>query len=80
MASNPINRPPPPAGSVPPRFQHGPLTTALELGPLAFLVGSWRGPGFNAIWRPDNSQSRPLTTPPQPDQAPPRAQPDERQL
>jgi hypothetical protein len=66
MASNPINRPPPPAGSVPPRFQHGPLTTALELGPLAFLVGSWRGPGFNAIWRPDNSQSRPLTTPPNP--------------
>jgi hypothetical protein len=49
---------------VPPRFQHGPLTTALELGPLAFLVGSWRGPGFNAIWRPDNPQSPPLTTPP----------------
>ena len=50
--------------STPPRFQHGPLTTALELGPLVFLVGSWRGPGFNAIWRPDNPQSRPLTTPP----------------
>jgi hypothetical protein len=63
MASNPVNRPPQPPGQVPPRFQHGPLTTALELGPLAFLVGSWRGPGFNAIWRPDNPQSRPLTNP-----------------
>ncbi len=51
---------------VPPRFQQGPLTTALNLGPLAFLAGSWRGPGFNAIWRPDNPQSRPLTTPPNP--------------
>jgi len=40
----------------PPRFQQGPLTTALQLGPLAFLAGSWRGPGFNAIWRPDNNQ------------------------
>jgi hypothetical protein len=48
---------------VPPRFQQGPLTTALQLGPLAFLAGSWRGPGFNAIWRPDNPQSRPLTNP-----------------
>jgi hypothetical protein len=51
-------------GQVPPRFQQGPLTTALQLGPLAFLHGSWRGPGFNAIWRPDNPQSLPLTTPP----------------
>src|ERR1700722_14557583 len=41
---------------IPPRFQQGPLTTALQLGPLAFLSGSWRGPGFNAIWRPDNNQ------------------------
>src|ERR1700733_13579486 len=49
---------------VQPRFQQGPLTTALQLGPLAFLHGSWRGPGFNAIWRPDNPQSLPLTTPP----------------
>jgi hypothetical protein len=49
---------------VPPRFQQGPLVTALELGPLAFLAGSWRGPGFNAIWRPDNPQSAPVTTPP----------------
>jgi hypothetical protein len=40
---------------IPPRFQQGPMTTALQLGPLAFLAGSWRGPGFNAIWRPDNS-------------------------
>jgi hypothetical protein len=63
MASNPVNQPPPPPGLVPPRFQHGPLMTALELGPLAFLVGSWRGPGFNAIWRPDNPQSQPVTVP-----------------
>jgi hypothetical protein len=48
---------------VPPRFQQGPLVTAMELGPLAFLAGSWRGPGFNAIWRPDNPDSRPLTNP-----------------
>ena len=40
----------------PPRLQRGLLTTALQLGPLASLVGSWSGPGFNAIWRPDNSQ------------------------
>jgi hypothetical protein len=49
---------------VPPRFQQGPVTTALNLGPLAFLAGSWRGPGFNAIWRPDNPESAPLTVPP----------------
>jgi hypothetical protein len=40
----------------PPRLQRGPLTTALQLGPLANLVGSWSGRGFNAIWRPDNIQ------------------------
>jgi hypothetical protein len=40
----------------PPRLQRGPLTTALQLGPLANLVGSWIGNGFNAIWRPDNIQ------------------------
>jgi len=40
----------------PPRFQQGPVTTALQLGPLAFLAGHWRGPGFNAIWRPDNDE------------------------
>ena len=51
---------------VPPRFQQGPLTTALQLGPLAFLHGSWRGPGFNAIWRPDNPKSLPVTNPPNP--------------
>jgi hypothetical protein len=45
---------------VPPRFQQGPLTTALQLGPLAFLNGSWRGPGFNAIWRPHNQESEPV--------------------
>jgi hypothetical protein len=48
---------------VPPRFQQGPAVTALNLGPLAFLQGSWRGPGFNAIWRPDNPESRPITNP-----------------
>ena len=48
---------------VPPRFQQGPVTTGMNLGPLAFLAGSWRGPGFNAIWRPDNLQSLPQTTP-----------------
>src|SRR5208282_2935072 len=47
-------------GQVPPRFQQGPLTTALQLGPLAFLHGSWRGPGFNAIWRPHNQKSEPV--------------------
>jgi hypothetical protein len=36
------------------------LTTALHLGPLAFLNGSWRGPGFNAIWRPHNQKSEPV--------------------
>jgi hypothetical protein len=51
MASNPR-----PRQLMPSRFQQGPLTTALQLGPLAFLTGSWRGPGFNAIWRPDNTQ------------------------
>jgi hypothetical protein len=40
----------------PPRLQRGPLTTALQLGPLAPLVGSWSGRGFNVIWRPDNIQ------------------------
>lgn len=46
--------------SVPPRFQQGPITTALQLGPLAPLHGSWRGNGFNAIWRPDNPSSQPI--------------------
>jgi hypothetical protein len=40
----------------PPRYQQGPITTQLQLGPLGLLPGTWRGPGFNAIWRPDNSQ------------------------
>jgi hypothetical protein len=46
---------------VPPRYQEGLLTTALNLGPLASLAGSWRGKGFNAIWRPDNPDSEPYT-------------------
>lgn len=48
---------------VPPRFQQGPITTALNLGPLASLHGSWRGYGFNAIWRPHNQQSQPVGNP-----------------
>jgi hypothetical protein len=51
---------------VPPRFQQGPMTTALNLGPLAFLAGTWTGPGFNAIWRPDNPESTPITNPANP--------------
>jgi|HubBroStandDraft_1064217.scaffolds.fasta_scaffold172744_2 hypothetical protein len=40
----------------PARFGADAATTALQLGPLAPLVGSWQGTGFNAIWRPDNTQ------------------------
>ena len=50
MATKPVSTP------MPPRFQQGPLTTALQLGPLAFLSGTWAGPGFNTIWRPDNTK------------------------
>jgi hypothetical protein len=39
-----------------PRLQRGLTATAFQLGPLTSLVGSWRGPGFNAIWRSDNIQ------------------------
>ena len=46
---------------VPPRFQQGPITTAVNLGPLAPLAGSWKGRGFNVMWRPDNPQSQPFT-------------------
>jgi hypothetical protein len=46
--------------TVPPRFQQGPITTALNLGPLAPLAGTWKGNGFNAMWRPDNPQSQPI--------------------
>lgn len=42
-----------------PRFQRGPISTSLQLGPLASLAGSWRGSGFNTIWRPDNPSSQP---------------------
>ena len=62
-------------GSIgPPRFGGGPITTAMHLGPLASLAGSWSGNGFNAIWRPDNTQPPENSR----DQALPRAQPDER--
>lgn len=40
----------------PPRFGSGPVSTALNLGPLASLPGSWSGTGFNTIWRPDNTK------------------------
>jgi hypothetical protein len=39
----------------PPRFGGGPITTALNLGPLALLPGSWKGTGFSVMWRPDNN-------------------------
>jgi hypothetical protein len=51
---------PKPSVFVPPRFQQGPITTALQLGPLAPLAGSWKGTGFNVMWRPDNPQSQPV--------------------
>jgi hypothetical protein len=41
----------------PPRFGLGEITTKLNLGPLASLPGSWRGSGFNVMWRPDNTRS-----------------------
>jgi hypothetical protein len=41
----------------PPRLGEGPITTALNLGPLSSLPGSWRGTGFNVMWRPDNSKN-----------------------
>ncbi|HEY2287383.1 MAG TPA: hypothetical protein VGH88_16725, partial [Streptosporangiaceae bacterium] len=28
---------------------------ASPLGPLAGLLGSWSGPGFNVIWRPNHT-------------------------
>ncbi len=40
----------------PVRMGADPVTTALQLGPLAPLAGSWAGTGFNQIWRPDNNQ------------------------
>jgi hypothetical protein len=46
--------------TVPPRYGPGPITTALNLGPLAFLPGSWRGTGFSVMWRPDNPESQPV--------------------
>jgi hypothetical protein len=39
----------------PPRLGGGPITTALNLGPLASLPGSWKGTGFSVMWRPDNN-------------------------
>jgi hypothetical protein len=63
MASITTDRPERRRALVPPRFQQGPLITALELGPLAFLNGSWRGRGFNAIWRPHNKESEPVGNP-----------------
>lgn len=44
----------------PPRYGEGPITTALHLGPLASLAGTWQGKGFNAIWRPHNPSSPPV--------------------
>jgi len=52
------NAPPRPhmSASGPLRFGADPITTGLQLGPLAPLIGSWQGTGFNQIWRPDNNQ------------------------
>jgi hypothetical protein len=44
------------SASGPVRFAADPVTTGLQLGPLAPLAGSWAGTGFNQIWRPDNNQ------------------------
>jgi hypothetical protein len=55
--------PTPPANAgvyVPPRYQQGPIKTAVQLGPLAPLAGSWKGRGFNSMWRPDNPSSQPV--------------------
>ncbi len=49
----------PAVAPVPPRFQQGAIATALQLGPLASLAGTWTGNGFNTIWRPDNQNSEP---------------------
>jgi hypothetical protein len=35
-----------------PLIQHGRAEPASPLGPLADLPGTWKGHGFNAIWRP----------------------------
>jgi hypothetical protein len=48
---------PTPPKAPPPRHGQGPITTALNLGPLASLPGSWQGKGFNVMWRPDNGKN-----------------------
>jgi hypothetical protein len=37
-----------------PRFGSSAMQTALNLGPLASLPGSWKGKGFSVMWRPQN--------------------------
>jgi hypothetical protein len=37
-----------------PRFGGSAMQTALNLGPLASLPGSWKGKGFSVMWRPNN--------------------------
>ena len=37
-----------------PRFGASAMQTALNLGPLASLPGSWKGKGFSVMWRPQN--------------------------
>ena len=64
MPTNPSGggaAPAPAIAPVPPRFQQGAFATALALGPLASLAGTWAGNGFNAIWRPDNPHSQPMS-------------------
>ena len=41
-----------------PRFGSSAMQTALNLGPLASLPGSWNGRGFSVMWRPAEFRRR----------------------
>jgi hypothetical protein len=53
---DPAPRVPHMSAAGPVRAGAGPVTTAMQLGAIASLRGAWQGRGFNAIWRPDNTQ------------------------
>ena len=38
-----------------PRYAADLVTTAVELGALGNLAGTWKGSGFSQMWRPDNT-------------------------
>ena len=38
-----------------PRYAADLVTTAVDLGPLGNLAGTWKGSGFSQMWRPDNT-------------------------